>query len=150
MSQKEPTVGAVITDCMRKLLVAGAVVGLAGAAYWYLSQEEEKPKNMGCLESKPDAEVGVLPACLCPVVARDAQACTVKRATHRTIRYTWYLRAAHARFVSRTGAGGQEGPGGECRTRRHEHRAARRDKRSEASGRQACARQGSRDEKGGI
>jgi septal ring-binding cell division protein DamX len=41
-------------------------VGLAGAAYWYLSREEDKPKNnMGCLESKPDAEVGV--SCFLPV-----------------------------------------------------------------------------------
>mmetsp|Transcript_74018 Transcript_74018/g.120164 ORF Transcript_74018/g.120164 Transcript_74018/m.120164 type:complete len:402 (+) Transcript_74018:81-1286(+) len=40
---------------MRTILTA-AVVGLAGAAYWYFSQAEDKPKNMGCLESKPDAE----------------------------------------------------------------------------------------------
>jgi len=41
---------------MRTILTA-VVVGLAGAAYWYFSQAEDKLKNMGCLKSKPDAEV---------------------------------------------------------------------------------------------
>ena len=41
---------------MRTLLGIGVVVGVAGAAYWYLTRETDTPKDMGCLESKPDAE----------------------------------------------------------------------------------------------
>ena len=41
--------------CMRAFLGVGVVVGLAGAAYWYLTREQGQAKGMGCLESKPDA-----------------------------------------------------------------------------------------------
>ena len=40
---------------MRAFLGVGVVVGLAGAAYWYLTREQGQAKGMGCLESKPDA-----------------------------------------------------------------------------------------------
>lgn len=40
---------------MRLWLASLAVAGV-GLAVWYFTQkEEEPPKNMGCLESKPDA-----------------------------------------------------------------------------------------------
>ena len=52
-------------DSTGTILIFSVVVGLAGAAYWYFNQERRKaPKQMGCLESKPD------PAEVCPSRAK--------------------------------------------------------------------------------
>ena len=84
-------------DSTGTILIFSVVVGLAGAAYWYFNQERRKaPKQMGCLESKPD------PTEVCPSRAKFLHvfASSLQVAAYRS----------HV-LLNRAGAGGEKGEG---------------------------------------